>query len=95
MVGLDRLPRDIRSRIAVLFHALERLDGLEARAQVSDARPLKHRVEKRVKRDVLGVLAQPLGVDGGLLQRGQHWRVERNRVGALASPRILLDSERT
>ena len=49
MVGLDRLPRHIRSRIAVLFHALERLDGLEARAQVSDARPLKHRVEERVK----------------------------------------------
>ena len=50
MVGLGRLPRGIaRSRLAVLFHALERLDGLEARAQVSDARPLKHRVEERVK----------------------------------------------
>ena len=91
LFGLDRLPRGIaRSRIAVLFHALEGLDGLEARDQVSDPGPLKHRVEEQVKRDVLGVLTQPLGVDGGLLQRGQHWRVERNWSGPADSAKDIL-----
>ena len=46
-------------------------------------RPLKHRVEEQVKRDVLGVLAQPLGVDGGLLQRGVVGTLHKNEKGLI------------